>query len=108
MMRRGELQKYLKSKTPSKLATSTQWGNWGKEKMDQAGTSKDEEKLNIVTFIQQKRDEKLGKYENFEERRIERSSKTMSVKGYVNTISRGQLFQDKSPNYILKLGFRES
>ena len=65
--------------------------------MDHARTSKDREKLNIVTLIQQKRDEKLGKYEKFEERRIERSLKTMSVKGYVNTISEGQIYQEKVP-----------
>ena len=55
------MQKYIKSKTLSKPTTPTQWQNRGKEKVDQAGTSKDGEKLNIVTFIQQKRDEKLGK-----------------------------------------------
>ena len=106
-MRRGELHKYIKSKTPAKQATPTQWGNRGKEKVDQARTSKDGEKLNVVSFVQQKRDEKLGKYGNFEEKRIERSLKTMSVKGYVNTTSGGQLYQEKIP-IILKLGFRES
>ena len=52
MIRRGELHKYIKSKTPSKPATPTHWGNYGKEKVDQAGTSKDGEKLNVVSFVQ--------------------------------------------------------
>ena len=63
--------------------------------MDQARTSKDGEKLNVVSFIQQKKDEKLGKYEKFEERRMERNLKTMSVKGYVNKISGGQFYQER-------------
>ena len=96
-MRRGELQKYIKSKTPTKPTTTPQWGNRGKKKVDQVGTSKDGGKLNVVSFIQQRKDEKLGKYGKFEERRIERSLKTMSLKGYVNTISRGQFYRERVP-----------
>ena len=70
-----------------KPTTPSQWGNRGKEKVDQAGTSKNEGKLNVVSFIQQKKDEKLGKYGKFEGRRIEKSLRTMSIKGYVNIIS---------------------
>ena len=65
--------------------------------MDQAGTSKDGGKLNVVSFIQERRYEKLGKYGRFEERRTYRSLKTMSIKGYVNTISRGQFHQERVP-----------
>ena len=41
----------------------------------------------MVSFIQLREDEKLGRYEKFEERRLNRGLKTMSVKGYINTIS---------------------
>ena len=80
MMKRGDMQKYVKRKTPMKPTMPPSWANRGKEKVDHEGTSKDKGKLNVVSFIQQKKDEKLGRYENFEGRRIERGSKTMSMK----------------------------
>ena len=86
-MKRGELQKYVKSRTPIKSTTPLPWKNRGKEKVDQAGTSKDGENLQVVSFIQQRKDEKQGRYGNFEGRRLERGLKTMAMKGYVNTIS---------------------
>ena len=49
-MRRGELQKYEKGKTPMKPATPQAWGDKGKEKVGQAGTSNDDEGLNVVSF----------------------------------------------------------
>ena len=90
--------------TPTKPTTTpSQWGNRGKEKVDQAGTSKDGGKLNVVSFIQQRKDEKLGKYGKFEERMTERSLKMMSVKGYVNTISGGQFFYERVPIFFSNL-----
>ena len=77
--------------------TPLPWENRGKEKVDQAGTSKDGKKLNVVSFIQQRRDEKLGKYGRFKERRTDRSLKIMCVKGCVNTISGGQFHQERVP-----------
>ena len=57
--------------------------------MYQAGTSKDGENLKVIYFIQQRKDEKQGRYGKFEGRRLERRLKTMAMKGYVNTISGG-------------------
>ena len=53
-MRRGELQKYVKSKTPMKPAIPQTWGDKGKEKVGKAGTLKDGEGLNMVSFVQKK------------------------------------------------------
>ena len=50
MIRRGELQKYVKSKTPMKPVASQTWRDRGKEKVGQAGTSKDGEGLNVVSL----------------------------------------------------------
>ena len=44
-----------------------------------------------------KKDEKQGKYEDFENRRIERSLQSMALKGYVNTISKGEFHQGAVP-----------
>ena len=90
MIRRGELQKYVKGKTLIKPASPQTWGDQGKKNVGQARTSKDGEGLNVVSFVQLREDEKLGRYEKFEERRLKRGLKTISVKGYVNTISGGQ------------------
>ena len=65
------------------------------------GTSKDGGKLNVVSFIQQRKDEKQGRYGKFEGRRLERGLKTMALKGYVNTISGGQFCQEKVPIVFL-------
>ena len=51
----------------------------------------------MVSFIQLREDEKLGRYGEFKERRLNRGLKTMSVKGYVNTISKGEFHQGAVP-----------
>lgn len=56
------------------------------------GTSKNGElgqSLKVVSFVHGRKDEELGKYEDFENRRIERGLQTKVLKGYVNTISKG-------------------
>ena len=79
----------MKSKTPMKPATPQTWGDREKEKVGQAGTSKDGEGLNVVSFVQKREDGKLKRYGEFKERRLSKGLKTMSMKGYVNTVSGG-------------------
>ena len=50
MIRRGELQKYVKRKTPIKQMPRP-WGNRGKEKVDKAKMFKDGGKLKLVSFL---------------------------------------------------------
>ena len=68
-MKKGESQKYVKSRTPIKSTTPSPWGNRG---------SNDGKNLLVVSFIQQGKDEKHGKYGKFEGRRLERGLKTMA------------------------------
>ena len=56
---------------------------------------KDGENLLVVSFIQQGKDEKQGRYGKFEERRLKRGLKTMALKVNVNTISGGQFCQEE-------------
>ena len=53
--------------------------------------------MKVVSFIQQRKDEKQGRYGKFEGRMLERGLKTMAMKWYINTISRGQFFQERVP-----------
>ena len=65
--------------------------------MEQAGTSKDGDNLWVVSFIYRKKDDKQGRYREFEGRRLERGLRTMALKGYVNTISGEEFCQEKVP-----------
>ena len=51
----------------------------------------------MISFIQLREDEKLRRYEKFEERRLKRGLKTIPMKGYVNTISGGQFTRGVVP-----------
>ena len=51
----------------------------------------------MVSFVQKREDEKLRRYEDFEKRRLNRGMKTMSAKGYVNTVSGGQFTRGAMP-----------
>ena len=96
-MKKDELQKYVKSKVPTKPGTSLPWKNRSQDETKQGGTSKSGENLRVVSFIHQENDEKRGRYEEFESRRLERGLRTIALKGYVNTISRGQFHHEKVP-----------
>ena len=68
------------------------WKNQGQNETDQVGMSKSGElgnNLRVVSFIHRGRDEKQGRYEEFDNRRMERGLRTMALKGYVNIISEG-------------------
>ena len=49
--------------------------------------------LRVVSFVHQENDEKQGRYEEYNRRRMERSLQPMALRGYVNTISGGELHQ---------------
>ena len=61
-----------------------------RSRKEKSRSSGDVEGLNVVSFVQLREDEKLGRYEKFEERRLKKGLKTIFVKGYINTISGGQ------------------
>ena len=46
--------------------------------------------LRVVSFVRQEKIEKQGRYKEYERRRIERNLQTMALKGYVNTIFKGE------------------
>ena len=60
MMKRGELQKYVKKKVPIKPEALLPWKNQGQGEIEQAGTSKNGElgqHLKVVSFIHHGKDE---------------------------------------------------
>ena len=73
-------------------------------KAGNARTSKDGElgqNLRVVPLFIKRKAKKRGKYEDFENRMVERGLWTMALKGYVNTISKGQLSQRNVPIVFL-------
>ncbi len=80
-------KKICEKQNPNKVNNTTTLGK--SRQRDQAGTSKDGENLLVVSFIQQGKDEKQGRYKEYKKRRMERNLRTMALKGYVNTISGG-------------------
>ena len=86
----GRITKVCEKKVPMKLRAPLPRKNQGQDKAEQAGMSKNEElgqNLRVVSFIHYGKDEKKGKYKEFESKRVERRLMTMALKEYVNIIS---------------------
>ena len=57
------------------------------------GTSAEGEigqKLMVVSFVHWEQEEKQGKYDEYETRRVKRDLQTLTLKNYVNTIFEGE------------------
>ena len=60
----------------------------------------------MVSFIHQEKIEKKEKYEDFENRRVERGLWTMALKGYVNTVFGGRALSREYADCLLISRFR--